>query len=456
MHGKNQNLISPLDSRYAGKVEEVVKYFSEDAHRKACFNIELDYYHFIKAAMEHKAGKKPSNKIEVYPAVTNDDYNAVGHYEAICKHDIKAVEYAVRDYVVNHNLGGIQYIHYGLTSQDIVSFSVTSRVKKFVEETLMPMMQQLVGYVEYIDDFDTPTPIYCRTHGQRGNVTTFSKEMEKYSTRLLREMHKMEAIEWYCKFSGSTGDLTTMDILHPEMLLREQIEQWMDKNFDISISDCATQTDNWYSICEVFTIANNMCNIMLDLSRDLWMYHMNGDIGFKTLDKMQVGSSVMPQKVNPIDLENAEGNLEMCGMWFQFLPQKLSKSRLQRDLSDSVVIRHIGIPMANMVLAIKNLCAGVINIEVKGITNMDYAVFGELVQTKLRSLGDEIAYETVKKYFRTGKAMSRPEFEAACANIFDSNDYSDIKEYITEFDKARDRKIQAKLNKAAKEYGDKL
>lgn len=417
-------MISPLDTRYAKKLDMVTKWFTDSAHTRACFDIEVDYWFFIKLLLYPE-----KNLRESLPTITDVNYKSISAYEDVCKHDIKAVEYAVRDYVLEHRLGHPELVHYGLTSQDIVSFSWNYRMKQFLADDLIPMLRVLIIKIEDIDG-ETCTPMYCRTHGQKGNITTMSKEMEKYGTRILRELEKLENMRWYCKFSGSTGDFSTLEILHPDMMMRERLEEFIMQNYGIHINDCSTQTDNWYSLCEVFTFLNNISNILIDLCRDLWIYHMNGDINYTQIDKKQVGSSVMPQKINPIDIENAEGNLEMCNMWFQFLTGKLSKSRLQRDLSDSVVMRHVGIPISNFVLAVQNVISASENITVNNIKDIDYAVFSELIQTKLRSMGEENAYEKVKDLFRTGRNVTRGEFERSLAVLFKDGIPKDITDYV--------------------------
>lgn len=429
MQRHDTNLTSPLDGRYRSKTEIVAQYFSEAAHIKTCFDIELDYWFLMRSLFDPNGAE-----LKTIPAPTEAHYQAAAGYENLCKHDIKSVEYAVRDYLLEHKLGHTNLVHYGLTSQDIVSFSWNYRMKNFVDTELLPKINELVVKMEEIDG-EAYTPIYCRTHGQRGNITTMGHEISKFTTRLLREYDKINDMNWVCKFSGSTGDFTSLHILHPYQMMNERLGEFMDENYGMRINDCSTQTDNWYSMCELFTYLNNISNILIDFCRDIWMYHMNGDISFGAIDKLQVGSSVMPQKINPIDIENAEGNLEMCSMWYNFFVNKLPKSRLQRDLSDSVVIRHIPISMANFVLAITNLVSGVENIKVDGIEVLDYSVFAEIIQTKLRSMGDDQAYDKVKRIFRNGKKFNRKDFDEAMKVLFNGGDWQDIHQYVASIEK---------------------
>lgn len=429
MPGINKTSVNPLDYRYQKECSDLVRdCFSEEAHIRECFNVEFNYWRFVTNLITGTPVDLPVFDLKNMSRY----YEIAKQYEKICKHDIKAIEWAVRDYVTDSTGSDklTQFIHYGLTSQDIVSYSVNKRLKYSMDTYIIPEIELLVKKLQRNDFVDGY--IYCRTHGQRGNITTFTTELNKYRYRINREIEKLKNIQWTCKFSGSTGDFTTFDILHPNLGIQLCIGDFLDQitGGGMDYSAKSTQTDNWRSLCDCFNILREISNILIDLSRDLWLYHMNGDIKQKNINKLQAGSSVMPQKVNPITIENAEGNLEMCDMWFTFLTSKFAKSRLQRDLSDSVVIRNIGVPVCNFHLALWNICIELDNIEVVGITNLDYSVFGELVQTKLRLLGETDAYERTKTIFRTGVSMNAPKFFTACGELFGSHDWSDIHKYV--------------------------
>lgn len=421
---RHSRSISPLDGRYRNLTSELLSYFSEDAHYRRCIEIELSYFEFVCSVIK---GKNISISADHY---LEEAVSSIAHYETIFKHDIKAVEYAVRDIIKSHDLGDlIEMVHYGLTSQDIVSLSVNSRLRDFIDRVVIPHVKTFISSIENIDA--QGTYIYCRTHGQVGNITVFNCEMTKFGTRLRHLIDKLESMKWWCKFSGSNGNMSSMEIIHGDIMIREQVENWLKERYNFNLSDWSTQTDNWVSLCECFSILNDMSNILIDLCRDLWIYYMNGDISYKNLNKSQVGSSVMPSKINPIAIENCEGNMEMFGMWATFFINKFPKSRLQRDLTDSVVIRHIGIPLSNFTLGLKTLNKDILNIECNGIQGgLDYSVFGEVLQTLMRLKGIDESYMKIKDLFRTGKKMSKETFIKIVMNVMpDGSD--DLFDYMS-------------------------
>jgi adenylosuccinate lyase len=434
MPGLSKDLVCPIDYRYKADCHDMVEgCFSEAAHIKTCFDAEVFYWQRIVRILKgDQIDNIPYNRY-------GHHLESVKHYETIHKHDIKAIEYAVRDFISEGqgNENDIEYVHYGLTSQDIVSLSTNDRLKKAINTWIMPAILRVIVQLTKMAE-NSEKYLYCRTHGQRGNVTTFRKEFGKYAYRLTLEHRRLKDIEWSCKFSGSTGDFTTFKILHPQIDIEKEVSDFLKDTYDLKRSLCTTQTDYWKSLCECFNILRDMSNMLVDLCRDMWMYHMNGDIRPVYINKMQAGSSVMPQKINPIGFENAEGNLEMCEMWSTFLTSKLKKSRLQRDLTDSVVIRNIGIPVCNMLIALKTIERELGNIAFVSIDNLDYSVFGELIQTKLRSLGDKHAYETTKNKFRTGTTMNSTRFFKLCDELFGPGKYDDIKNYIYNIDNDSD------------------
>lgn len=400
-----QNL-SPTEGRYSIQCDELRDILSEEAHIRQCLDIELQYWRFITRTLL----PLPINIADP----TDDDWEVMiamtREYDIKYKHDIKAVEYAVRGYI-SSQLGPnakVEYVHYGLTSQDIVSCSYTLRIRQSYTYCLLPAIQDIVHEIHKLNA-KGEKEIYCITHGQKGNLTTTEKEFTKLLHRLDECQSRINMIRWKCKFSGSTGDLTTMYILHSEIDWHRAMNNFLSSTYAVDLSVYTTQTDYWDSVCQLFLVLRDVCNILTDFCRDLWLMYMNGDITLFKENADQVGSSVMPQKINPIDFENAEGNFEMCDMWFSFLTSKLAKSRLQRDLSDSVVMRHVPLPISNMLIGMKSLTKGIRKINTVGIAEVDCRVFGELIQTSLRGKGDANAYEKIKTEFQRNEHMSSSE-----------------------------------------------
>jgi adenylosuccinate lyase len=395
--------ISPTEGRYSDACENIRQHMSERSHYETCVYAELAWYKSMCANL--------GGKMIEFPSIPyNDIIIGAELSEATTKHDIKSIEMAVRWFIEKSGLPHPEYVHIGLTSQDIVSLSVNSRVKDCIVGELLPQLYRLATAIQNTRNGDAM--IYARTHGQKGVVTTFGSEMSKYHYRLVLELKKLHETtsHWSCKFGGANGGFESLELLRPDIKWEDVAHKYLT-HFKLTASTLTTQTDNWRSLVDAFGIIRNISNILLDYCQDMWMYYMNGDI-ILSKEAGQIGSSVMPQKINPIDFENAEGNLQMVNMWSEFLTSKFQVSRLQRDLSDSVVIRHIGIPLANLNLAIRSISSGIAKVVPIGIdgVHVDYKIFGELLQTYMRLSNMQDAYEIVREKMQHHRPMTLAGF----------------------------------------------
>ena len=415
----DHNNISPLDSRYANKIPEFRKNFSEYSLIKIRFNIEIDWLIFLctKLPKSFKPISKQSvKKLELFKNGFNDQYVLkIKKIEATTNHDVKAVEYFIRDYFIKDKtlLGYTHLIHFGLTSEDINSLSYAYLVKNgitlFVNEISI-INKTLKSYSTKWSKIS----FLARTHGQPASPSTIGKELKVFSSRIDREIKILKAIKPLAKFSGATGNFHTFDIVDSKIdwpvLNKKFIHQ-----FDVEQNLYTTQIEPHDWIAEVSHSIVRINNILTDLCQDSWIYISN-DIFALKLHKNEVGSSTMPHKVNPIDFENAEGNFGISSSLCEFFANKLTKSRHQRDLSDSTVLRNLGLGFAYSALAIISANKGLSKItpnKIKISQELDnnWEVLTEAVQTLMRYEGIPDAYEQLKNLSR-GSKLTKDSYQS--------------------------------------------
>ena len=405
------NNISPLDSRYAEKIVPIREAFSEKALIKTRFIIEINWLLFLCNKMPNdfpKLSKTSINKILKFRESFSDkDVIKIKKIESVTNHDVKAIEYFIADFFKRDKQlkKYINLIHYGLTSEDINSLSYAIMIKKGAEDYLK-YIQNLNKIIKSLSRKWKSIPLLSRTHGQAASPTTIGKELKVFGARIDREINTFKNIKPLAKFSGATGNYHTFEITNNKIDWPTMTSKFI-KSFGVNQNPLTTQIESHDWIAEMSHSIIRINNISTDLCQDMWIYISNNIFKLK-LNKSEVGSSTMPHKVNPIDFENAEGNFGISNSLNNFFADKLTKSRLQRDLSDSTVLRNIGLSFGYSYLAISSLINGMSKVEpnkdfISNELDDNWEVLAEAVQTIMRYEGINDAYEQLKKLSRGNK-----------------------------------------------------
>ena len=405
------NNISPLDSRYAEKIVPIREAFSEKALIKTRFIIEINWLLFLCNKMPNdfpKLSKISINKIIKFRESFSDkDVIKIKKIESVTNHDVKAIEYFIADFFKRDKQlkKYINLIHYGLTSEDINSLSYAIMIKKGAEDYLQ-YIQNLNKVIKSLSRKWKSIPLLSRTHGQAASPTTIGKELKVFGARIDREINTFKNIKPLAKFSGATGNYHTFEITNNKIDWPTMTSKFI-KTFGVNQNPLTTQIESHDWIAEMSHSIIRINNISTDLCQDMWIYISNNIFKLK-LNKNEVGSSTMPHKVNPIDFENAEGNFGISTSLNNFFADKLTKSRLQRDLSDSTVLRNIGLSFGYSYLAIFSLINGMSKVEpnknfISNELDDNWEVLAEAVQTIMRYEGISDAYEQLKKLSRGNK-----------------------------------------------------
>ena len=405
------NNISPLDSRYAEKIVPIREAFSEKALIKTRFIIEINWLLFLCNKMPNdfpKLSKISIKKILKFRESFSDkDVIKIKKIESVTNHDVKAIEYFIADFFKRDKQlkKYINLIHYGLTSEDINSLSYAIMIKKGAEDYLK-YIQNLNKIIKLLSRKWKSIPLLSRTHGQAASPTTIGKELKVFGARIDREINTFKNIKPLAKFSGATGNYHTFEITNNKIDWPTMTSKFI-KSFGVNQNPLTTQIESHDWIAEMSHSIIRINNISTDLCQDMWIYISNNIFKLK-LNKNEVGSSTMPHKVNPIDFENAEGNFGISTSLNNFFADKLTKSRLQRDLSDSTVLRNIGLSFGYSYLAISSLINGMSKVEpnknfISNELDDNWEVLAEAVQTIMRYEGISDAYERLKKLSRGNK-----------------------------------------------------
>ena len=405
------NNISPLDSRYAEKIVPIREAFSEKALIKTRFIIEINWLLFLCTKMPNdfpKLSKISINKILKFRESFSDkDVLKIKKIESVTNHDVKAIEYFIADFFKTDKQlkKYINLIHYGLTSEDINSLSYAIMIKKGAEDYLK-YIQNLNKIIKTLSRKWKSVPLLSRTHGQAASPTTIGKELKVFGARIDREINTFKNIKPLAKFSGATGNYHTFEITNNKIDWPTMTSKFI-KSFGVNQNPLTTQIECHDWIAEMSHSIIRINNINTDLCQDMWIYISNNIFKLK-LNKNEVGSSTMPHKVNPIDFENAEGNFGISNSLNNFFADKLTKSRLQRDLSDSTVLRNIGLSFGYSYLAISSLINGMSKVEpnkdfILNELDNNWEVLAEAVQTIMRYEGISDAYEQLKQLSRGNK-----------------------------------------------------
>lgn len=408
--------VSPVDGRYWNKVSELGDYFSEYALIRYRVLVEVEY--FIKLCSIPLPQLKKLNKKEVqqlraiYRAFDSNEALKVKEIEKTINHDVKAVEVYLRNKFDEINLSEYkEFIHFGLTSQDINNTAVPYSMQDAMIEVYYPLINDLLVNLISLQNQWENIPMLARTHGQPASPTMVGKEIKVFVERIENQISLMLDIPYSAKFGGATGNFNAHFVAYPEINWVKFANSFVNSELKLLRSQTTTQIEHYDNIAALFDCLKRINTILIDLNRDIWTY-ISMDYFKQKINKKEVGSSTMPHKVNPIDFENSEGNLGIANAIFEHLSAKLPISRLQRDLTDSTVLRNIGVPYAHTILAIKSLIKGlnklVINDNlIKSELEENWNVVSEAIQTILRREGFKNPYDLLKDLTRTNKQMNK-------------------------------------------------
>lgn len=422
--------ISPVDGRYHKSTQELSAYFSEAALIKFRVYVEIEYFISLCELPLPQLKDFDHTKFEalrsIYSEFNNSNAEAVKIIEQTTNHDVKAIEYFIKDEFSRLGLDSYkEFIHFGLTSQDINNTAIPHSFKLALENTYFPSLDDLVKQLKARASEWSEIPMLAHTHGQPASPTRLGKELQVFIERIEAQLNQLKSIPYSAKFGGATGNFNAHHIAYPQINWAEFANNFVNDRLKLNRSQNTTQIehyDNFASQCDALKRINT---ILIDLNRDIWSYiSMNY---FKQQIKAgEVGSSAMPHKVNPIDFENAEGNLGLANAIFEHLSAKLPVSRLQRDLTDSTVLRNIGVPVAHTLIAIKSTLRGLkkllINKDaIQADLEANWAVVAEAIQTILRREGYPNPYEALKELTRTNTQVN----QSIIAQFVDTLDVSE-------------------------------
>ena len=406
--------ISPIDGRYRGKVEILENYYSEYALIRYRVKVEIEYFIALcKLPLPQLAGVDHAlfgELREIYAKFSVDDAQRVKDIESVTNHDVKAVEYFIKEQF--DRLGLAQYkefIHFGLTSQDINNTSVPMLIRDSLHEAYLPLLDEMVGLLNQYAEEWKDIPMLAKTHGQPASPTRLGKEIRVFAYRLEKQIELLKQVPVSGKFGGATGNFNAHRVAFPDRDWRAFAKKFLNESLGIEREEWTTQISNYDNLAALFDAMARINTIMIDLDRDMWQY-ISMEYFKQKIKAGEVGSSAMPHKVNPIDFENSEGNLGLANAILNHLAGKLPVSRLQRDLTDSTVLRNVGVPLAHMMVALHSTLKGLHKLLLneaaisRDLDNM-WNVVAEAIQTILRREGYEKPYETLKALTRTNSKV---------------------------------------------------
>ena len=424
--------VSPIDGRYRSKTESLADYFSEYALIRYRVRVEIEYFITLcelpLPQLESFNSALFEQLRDIYRNFDEASAVRVKEIESITNHDVKAVEYFIKEEF--DKIGGLddykEFIHFGLTSQDINNTSVPLSVKEALEEVFYPQVEELIAQLKEYAEAWKDVPMLAKTHGQPASPTRLGKEIEVYVYRLSEQLATLRNCKMTAKFGGATGNFNAHHVAYPQHDWRAFGNRFVSEKLGLEREQWTTQISNYDHLGSVFDAIRRINTIIIDLDRDFWMY-ISMEYFKQKIKAGEVGSSAMPHKVNPIDFENSEGNLGIANAILQFLAQKLPVSRLQRDLTDSTVLRNVGVPVGHSVIAIQSTLKGlrklILNEEkLREDLENTWAVVAEAIQTILRREAYPHPYEALKALTRTNEKMTEETIHAfvQTLNVSDS------------------------------------
>jgi adenylosuccinate lyase len=425
--------ISPIDGRYRNKTQELAGYFSEYALIRYRVRVEIEYFITLcelplpqLESFDHKLFEPLR---DIYRNFSEQDAARVKEIEQTTNHDVKAVEYFIKEKI--DVIGGFpanakEFIHFGLTSQDINNTSVPLSIKEALEQVYYPMVEELIEQLnDYAEQWKN-IPMLAKTHGQPASPTRLGKEIMVFVYRLEEQLRALKDTPITAKFGGATGNYNAHHVAYPQYDWREFGNKFVSEKLGLEREQWTTQISNYDWLGAIFDAMRRINTIVIDLDRDFWMY-ISMEYFKQKIKKGEVGSSAMPHKVNPIDFENSEGNMGIANAVLGFLAQKLPVSRLQRDLTDSTVLRNVGVPMGHAVIAVQSTLKGLRKLilnEEKLQEDLDntWAVVAEAIQTILRREAYPNPYEALKALTRTNQKMTEETIHEFIQGLDVSND----------------------------------
>ena len=424
------NAISPIDGRYRSKVANLAPFFSEEALIKYRVRVEIEYFISLCEIPLPQLSSFDSSKFEVlreiYLNFDAQDATDIKEIEKVTNHDVKAVEYFIKKKFDALGLSSFkEFIHFGLTSQDINNTAIPLSLKEAMNEVYVPMYFQVLEKLEELSTTWAEIPMLARTHGQPASPTRLGKEIAVYTSRLKEQFNLLNDIPSAAKFGGATGNYNAHKVAYPAIDWKAFGSQFVQEKLGLHHSFPTTQIEHYDHMAALFDTMKRINTIIIDLDRDFWTY-VSMDYFKQQIKAGEVGSSAMPHKVNPIDFENSEGNLGMANAIFEHLSAKLPVSRLQRDLTDSTVLRNVGVPFAHTMIAFQSTLKGLgkllLNKEKfeQDLEN-NWAVVAEAIQTILRREGYPNPYEALKGLTRTNTKIN----QQSIAEFIDTLEVSD-------------------------------
>ncbi len=407
--------VSPVDGRYRSKCDSLDQYFSEYALIRYRVRVEVEYFIALCQIPLPQLASVPESVIEplrdIYRNFTLADAERIKEIESVTNHDVKAVEYFLKERFDAMSLDAYkEFIHFGLTSQDINNTSVPMSIREALLEVYLPALEEMTDKLEALATEWADIAMLARTHGQPASPTRLGKELMVFVYRLRTQTEALKSVSVSGKFGGATGNFNAHSVAYPDVDWMEFAASFLNNNLGIERERYTTQISNYDNLAALFDAMRRINTIMIDLDRDIWQY-ISMDYFKQRIKAGEVGSSAMPHKVNPIDFENSEGNLGMANALLDHLAQKLPVSRLQRDLTDSTVLRNVGVPMGHMLIALASTMKGlgklILNEEaIYADLDRMWNVVAEGIQTILRREGYPKPYETLKQLTRVNTTVT--------------------------------------------------
>jgi len=422
--------ISPIDGRYHSKTKAFQAYFSEYGLIKYRVLVEIEYFIALTEIPLESLNSFPKEHIEnlrkIYLDFSEADAEKIKETEQTTNHDVKAVEYFIKEKMNTLGLDAyVEFIHFGLTSQDINNTAIPLSLKDGVKEVYMPMLNDVIHKLKTLEKEWKDIPMLARTHGQPASPTRLGKEIKVFTERLEHQKKQLLNIPYAAKFGGATGNFNAHHVAYPDIDWISFSNEFVHNTLRLDRSQTTTQVEHYDQLASLFDAMKRINTILLDLNKDLWTY-ISMDYFKQKLKEGEIGSSAMPHKVNPIDFENSEGNLGLANALFIHLSSKLPVSRLQRDLTDSTVLRSIGVPLSHSLIAFQSTLKGlgklVLNEQkLRSDLENNWAIVAEAIQTVLRREGFEKPYEALKGLTRTHEKVTKASVHA----FIDGLDISD-------------------------------
>lgn len=413
--------ISPVDGRYRSKVENLAEYFSEYALIKYRVLVEVEYFLALTQqdidALKDFPNDKADHLRSIYKNFTEEDAESIKEIEKTTNHDVKAVEYFIKEKLDKLGLSKYEeFIHFGLTSQDINNTAIPLSLKDAIYNEYIPLLDDLLLTLnEYAQEWKN-IPMLARTHGQPASPTRLGKEMFVFVERLDIQKQQLLSVPFSAKFGGATGNMNAHFVAYPKINWVSFANEFVNGTLEINRSQTTTQIEHYDNAAALFDALKRINSIVLDLNRDMWTY-ISMDYFKQKIKEGEIGSSAMPHKVNPIDFENSEGNIGIANAMYEHLAAKLPVSRLQRDLTDSTVLRNVGMPIAHTLIAFKSTLKGLSKLllnasKLNNDLEENWAVVAEAIQTVLRREGYPKPYEALKGLTRTNEAITKSSIHA--------------------------------------------